>query len=292
MDQVARATTDTRLVAVRRALAGEDVGQVADELGFEPALVERWLAAFLAGGAAALAGQAPTDPAARDRFLALISHEVRTPITVVSGWIDTLRSMGVDQVPAEVLDAALTAMRGHADRLTRLADDLLDSAAVSLGRLQLRLADVDLSAIAEDVVSSLRSERIEAEIAGSLPMRGDGTRLGQIVTNLCNDALARTSRGIRVEVGPAGAPRTHEIRVLVPGTPPPFEEMLALFEPFDRGTGGAHSGLGLYVCRALAVAHGGTCGVDAEDDHLSFWVRLPVAGPSEAVQAAPVAGRR
>lgn len=270
---------DARVLAALEVLTGSDAADVAARAGVEEALVLRWSRQFLDGGTAALRNQGTVDPAARDRFLALVSHELRTPLTVISGWLETLRAMPVDDQDQHLVEAGLTAMASHTDRLIRLAEDLLDSAAVSLGRLRLDEGRVEMTGLAEEVVASFEGRRISAAIEPGLVVDGDRDRLGQMLTNIISDGLARTTGPLTLRIGRADKGAWVDIHLIVPGDPPPFEEMHALFEPFNGGTGNAHTGLGLYVTRALAVAHGGQCGVEADDDSLTLWIRLPVRGP-------------
>ncbi len=272
--------TDVRVEAVLAVLAGDPAAEVASRLRVEETLVVRWTQQFIDGGRANLRGELVVDPANRDRFLALVSHELRTPLAVLTGWIGTLRSMPADSRDPEVVDTGLAAMASHARRMARLADDLLDSAAVSLGRLTLHVDDVDLGDTIIEVASSFEGDRVQVELAPDLRLRGDRTRIAQMFTNLLSDGLRRVTG--EVSLTAADEYPWITARLQVPCAPPPFEEMHALFEPFDAagntGTGDAHTGLGLYVTRALAVAHGGQCGVEVEDDGICFWLRLPVDG--------------
>ena len=280
MRQTTDTDTDPRAAAALAVLGGEPTETVAERMGVAPALVVRWTQQFVAAGAAALQGDHGGDPSHRDRFLALVSHELRTPLAVIRGWTQTLEAMPDRAAEPGLIDAGLRAIAGHTDRLVRLATDLLDSAAVALGRLQLSISEVDLSHVVRDIAASFPGSRVTVDAPPTVVL-ADPDRIGQIVTNLLHDGMGRCRGTLRVGVSADDDWAT--LRVHVPTPPPPFEEMHALFEPFDAGTGDAHTGLSLYVCRALAVAHGGQCGVDAEDE-LEFWVRLPVRGPGVAAR--------
>lgn len=270
----AQTSADPRVSAALAVLAGEPADDVAGRMGLPVALVVRWTQSFVAAGSSALRGDHGGDPAHRDRFLALVSHELRTPLAVMRGWAETLRTVPDVADDPELLATGLAAISGHTERLTRLSCDLIDSAAVTLGRLRLEVCEVDLGAVANEVAASFEGDRIEVDVP-NLALSADPDRLGQILTNLLHDGLGRTHGTLRLTADSDTAWVT--LRLDIPATPPSFDEMHALFEPFDAGTGDVNTGLSLYVCRALAVAHGGQCGVDA-DDTLAYWVRLPIDG--------------
>lgn len=275
---------DVRVHAVLAVLGGESASAVAAELGCAEALVVRWTQQFVHGGSEALKGNGSMDAAARDRFLALLAHEVRTPLTVITGWVHTLEAQLVaaekSATDDPMLGVALTAMSSQCERLRNLADDLRDSAAVAMGRLQLDVTDVDVGSVVGRVVEIYDTARIELVGVEPATIRADAGRLRQMLSNLVADGLSRTVGSLQFRVVDGPATGWVEFRLRVPGPPPPMETMLALFEPFDRGTGDAFVGLGLYVTRALAVAHGGQCGADADDDSITFWIRLPPVPPT------------
>src|SRR5579875_2980834 len=118
-------TTDRRVDAALAVLKGVPVAAVAAEHGVEPDLVERWARLFVEGGKLRLDGRMdPSSYEARDRFLTLIAHEFRTPLTIIAGWVETLRS---GALPPTVTEAALSAIARQVAYLERIARDALDA---------------------------------------------------------------------------------------------------------------------------------------------------------------------
>jgi signal transduction histidine kinase len=208
----------------------------------------------------------------RDQFLSMASHELRTPLTPLKATLELLlRQAEANQVlPLERQRSTLERLRRQVDRLTRLVSDMLDIARLQGGRLSLKRAPMDLSALAREVVDRIqhasREQRTpiqlelpEAPVVG----RWDEQRLDQLLTNLVENA-ARYSppeAPIRVRLR-AEAPRVR-IEVEDQGIGIPAESLPSLFTPFYRARNAAQHyagglGLGLAICREIAERHGGT----------------------------------
>jgi len=226
----------------------------------------------------------------KDEFFALVSHEFRTPLTSVIGYVELVLDDEEDPVSAEHRHF-LGVVDRNATRLLRLVGDLLFAAQVEAGRLQLEPADVDLGRITREAVEAARplaeDRRIElvAEIGGLPPIRGDGDRLGQVLDNLISNALKFTDEGgrVRVSVASGDGHAVIEISDSGPGIAP--EELDRLFERFFRAraaTDGAIPGvgLGLTIVRAIVEAHEGTISVASQPGAgATFRVELP-CGPA------------
>jgi PAS domain S-box-containing protein len=236
---------------------------------------------------------------ARDEFLSVASHELKTPLSALKLQLQLL----LERPPA---DAAATpgwtqAKRGlelanrQVDRLVRLVAALLDVSKINAGRLQLELAEVDLSAIAEEVVARLADEAARSKVAvnvraaGSVVGRWDRLRLEQVVTNLLTNAL-KFGAGKPVDIEIAGRRGVASLTVRDRGMGIAPDDVERVFRRFEQ-TGPARAygglGLGLYIVRQIVEAHGGTIRVESRPSEGStFFVELP-REPS-AMQIAPV----
>ncbi|MFC6344547.1 sensor histidine kinase, partial [Nocardioides hankookensis] len=231
-------------------------------------LVHRWVAAFVEAGAAQVTNT--PDPEAanqRDRFLAAFAHELRTPLTVARGWVAMLEE---DDLPPKMVASSLAKL---ADALARLADRIIDVellAASSLGLTRLEPTYVTIGELAGD----LEGLGEIAGLGGDVGVTVDPDHFRRVLRDLW---LAGRSipvpRSLRLEVAEIGP--WLELRVVREADPIDTEVLQALFEPFDLNDDGTGVTIGLYLARALVVAHGGTLGADQDQDGAVLWVRIP-----------------
>jgi signal transduction histidine kinase/CheY-like chemotaxis protein len=237
----------------------------------------------------------------KDQFLATLAHELRTPLNAILGWSEMLRS---NAVPDSRREHAVEAIFNNAVRQARLIDELLDMARIMAGKLRLEDEDVDPGELvrgALDIVqpdADARQIVLDAAVDPAAPMlRGDSTRLQQIVWNLLSNAVKFTPQGGRIElrVTPAGG----HVRLTVSdsGDGIPREFLPSVFQPFrqaDASPTRLHGGLGLglAIVKQLVEAHGGTIAVDSEGEGKGATVTavLP-AGSSPARASRPIAPR-
>ncbi len=201
----------------------------------------------------------------RRDFVANVSHELRTPLTVIGGFAETLAE---DDPSVESRKRFAAAIRDNAERMRRIVDDLLDISRLESGGWVPSLADVNISAVAEDVLTAIRpiadekGLQIEVQIAaGAETITADRVAVAQILSNLLNNAVRHTSRG-KVVVGSAADPRGVWLSVSDTGDGIPAEHLSRIFERFYRvDTGRAResggTGLGLAIVKHLVEAHGG-----------------------------------
>jgi signal transduction histidine kinase/CheY-like chemotaxis protein len=233
----------------------------------------------------------------KDEFLAILSHELRTPLYAIQGWAQLLRrgSLGAQDV-----ERGLEVIERNARVQTRLIEDLLDMSRIVSGKLRLDLQPLDPTQLVASAVASIRpaadakAVRLLTELephAG--PIRGDPSRLQQVVWNLLSNAVKFTPAGGLVQVTLARDEGEVELSVRDNGCGIGPEFMAHLFERFTqadsrttRASGGL--GLGLSIARHLVELHGGTISArsDGEGRGATFVVRLPVAP-----QAAPEPAR-
>lgn len=258
-------------------LGGSTAEQVAADHNVDPDQVREWVRLLLEGGKLRLDGRMdPTSYEARDRFLTLIAHEFRTPLTIIGGWVETLRSA---DLPPAMTEAALSIIARQVGYLERIARDAVDAGAVARGQLRLVVGSVDLRSLIAGVISSTRDA---AELHGGEPVVvvGDAARLEQVAAEVIAHARRLAGDGpVCVDVTSDATVATTE--VAVSGKRLSFAEAAVLFEPFERADTSIGTGLGLFLCRALLSAHGGEIGVRSDEAATIFWFRVPCAGPSE-----------
>ena len=235
---------------------------------------------------------------AKDQFLATLSHELRSPLSAALHWTHMLRRGLVE--PAKI-DHALEIIERNARAQTRLIEDLLDVTRIASGKLSVELTRVDLGSIVHTAVELVRgaaeSKRIALEVqreADVVPVRGDLTRLQQVLENLLTNAIKFTSGGGRVTVVVRRAGPSAELVVRDTGIGITPDVLPHVFERFQQGDpsiaqqyGGL--GLGLAIARHLVEMHGGT--IEAESDGVhrgaAFTVRLPLDLRSETEKTPP-----
>jgi PAS domain S-box-containing protein len=229
---------------------------------------------------------------ARDRFLSIASHELRTPLNSLQINLQLLlraaRDGSLHDRLAPRAPAILEACERQVKVFTRLVNDLLDISRIAAGRLELRLADVDLAAVVRDAVAHFGPELAQAgcpvTVDADAPAVGrwDRPRLEQVVMNLLSNAL-KYGRGKPVEVSVRADAESARLTVRDHGIGIEPEDRERIFTRFERAvTGHDYGGLGmgLYIVRQLAEALGGSVRVDSEPGAgAAFTVDLPRAGP-------------
>ena len=215
--------------------------------------------------------------AARREFIAKISHDLRTPLTAIKGFVVNLQ----DTAPDEMQDALAT-MDQQTDRLIRLVNDLLTLSRLQRGELQLQRGPIDLAEVVRSAASLVEAKATRLGITLNLdlparrpPLMGDADRLEQVVVNLLDNAIRFSAAGGSIGVKLAEADGRVVLRVLDDGRGPSEEEQARAFEPYYRGQQGG-AGLGLSIAREIVAAHGGR-----------IWLRRRPEGGAEAGFALP-----
>jgi PAS domain S-box-containing protein len=222
----------------------------------------------------------------KDEFLATVSHELRTPLTSMLGWIQMLRA---GTLAPERRERALEVVERNARAQAQLIEDLLDVSRILAGKLRLEVRAVDLSAVVEAALETVRpsaeakSLRLHAALGGGGVVMGDPQRLQQVVWNLLSNAVKFTPVGGAVQVLVERRESTVEVTVADTGQGIARDFQAYVFERFRQAEGGstrAHGGLGLglSIVRQLVELHGGTVGVYSEGEGrgASFTVSLPL----------------
>jgi two-component system OmpR family sensor kinase len=212
----------------------------------------------------------------RKEFVATASHELRTPIFSLGGFVELLRDEDMD---ADTRREFLETMAEQVERLQKLAVDLLDLSRLDAGSVELEHDAVDLSALAREVIGEFRPAvaRHETQLDLRLPARVRATcdreRVAQIVRILLDNALRHTPEGTRVTVS-AGRADGH-IRLTVADLGPGLPDRDQVFERFYTGDATQGAGLGLAIARELAERMEGSLRADAAGTGSAFTLELP-----------------
>ncbi len=242
----------------------------------------------------------------KDEFLATMSHELRTPLNAIFGWVTLLRTRRLDEATQE---RALETIERNARAQKRLIEDLLDVSRIVSGKVALEIVPVDPRRVVEAALESMlpaaqaKGVTIVPTLAsGAGTVRGDYSRLQQVVCNLLSNAIKFTPAGGRVEVHLARRGDDAEIRVIDSGQGIKPEFLPLVFDRFRQEDGSISRrhgglGLGLAIVRHLVELHGGSVEAHSagEGQGSQFIVRIPAraAGNSptpgaDETGAAPV----
>lgn len=209
----------------------------------------------------------------KDEFLAMVAHELKTPLTAVKGYLQLILrmarrkemgSMGPKEFGMlEIADRQVT-------RLSQLVFDLLDFSMIRMGRLDLRCVDFSLTSLAKDLLAQMQemAPEVVLDLEGSPDsmVRADPHRVEQVLANLVSNAMKATAPGGRVHVkigrdGDSVITSVHDS-----GAGIPREIQGRVFDRFYRGPDRSHEGLGLglYISREIVDAHGGRIWLESE----------------------------
>lgn len=214
-------------------------------------------------------------------FLGIVGHELRTPVTTIKANAQlverTVRAALTSDLPPTLVSrleracAMLSQTDRQANRLNRLIEDVLDVTRIQSGKLELRLATIDLGTVVREMVKAQRQAWPQREITLTLPAQpcavlADADRIGQVVTNYLTNALKYSAPDTSVAVRMTCT--AQRVRVAVrdhgPGLPP--DAITHIWEPFHQVEGihqqsGSGMGLGLHICQEIVARHSGQVGV-------------------------------
>lgn len=234
---------------------------------------------------ARLYGAARHATRARDDVLAVVSHDLRNPLSAISMCTAALREGSADPAAREGLLGAIAEAADWAQRLIR---DLLDVSALDAGALALERTPVGVGEIVDRATSMLAGDYDERGVAlatdvadPQLRVHADPDRVVQVIANLLGNAVKFTERGGRVTVRVRGEAGVASIAVEDTGRGIPQEEQARIFDRYwqsRRGASRRGSGLGLAIAKGIVEAHGGTIGVTSEPGRGStFTFAIPLA---------------
>jgi len=217
----------------------------------------------------------------RDLFVATLAHDLRQPVSVINGAAYLLEHRDRRRPPAGEI---VRRIGSSAAQLDELVNELLDVGSVRVaGEIALDRQPVDLGDLASNVTRGLQltdaGRVLLIELSDDLVGHWDERRLRRIVQNLVENALQHSPKNSHVTVSCRRDGAYAILSVENECAPLGDEEVEQLFEPFHRTAGRGHTGLGLYIARALARAHGGDVRARWRDGAVEFVVTLPTAAP-------------
>jgi PAS domain S-box-containing protein len=223
----------------------------------------------------------------KDEFLATLSHELRTPLMAIHGWAQILES---ENLTEDMVRKAAEMISRNTRMQSKIVDDLLEMNRILMGRVRLDVLPVDLTAIIEAAIESVRPSadaknirlfKVLDSLAG--PVRGDPTRLQQVVWNLLSNAIKFTPKGGRVEVALERINSHVEISVSDTGIGIKPDFLTKVFDRFSQAESSISRsynglGLGLAIVKNLVELHGGTVQAKSLGDGkgATFRVALPL----------------
>ena len=234
--------------------------------------------------------------AMKDEFVSTVSHELRTPMTSVAGSLGLLAGGAAGELPEKAVRLVAIA-QANSQRLVRLINDILDIEKIEAGKLSLAAEPLDLRDIA---IRSIEGAAGYAEALGvslnlidgvAAPVRGDGDRLVQVVTNLLSNAAKFSPRGgeVLINVLPERRLARLSVKDFGPGVPESFRSRI--FSKFAQADGSdsraqGGTGLGLAISREIAERHGGRLWFESTPgEGATFHLDLPLRAESWDSQA-------
>ncbi len=218
----------------------------------------------------------------QDDFVSTISHELRTPLGFIKGYSTSL--LRDDTVWDEATQREfLTIIDEEADRLARLIEDMLELARLQSKTLQFKFSPVRMDALMRDVATRINVHHPELKVTFNVqtipPIRGDGMRLSQVFENLFSNAI-KYSPGSEIIIGMSATPENIRITFADKGEGIPEDYLPFVFERFYRVPGErtvTGTGLGLYICKQIIMAHHGNIWVESVlGEGATFIIELPV----------------
>ncbi len=235
----------------------------------------------------------------RNSFLANVSHDLRTPMTTIAGFIEGINS---GAIPPEKHEYYLGIISSEIHRLSRLVSQLLDVSRLESGDKKFVFADFDIAEMARIILISfeqkIEEKRLDVEFIAEqdkMMANGDVDAIHQVLYNLCHNAIKFANEGGRfiIRIEHAGAKKI-KVSVLDDGECLTGEDKERVFDRFyksdqSRGLDKNGVGLGLYICKTIVEAHGEKIGVISETEGCEFWFTLKEGEPAERRALKPVA---
>ena len=213
----------------------------------------------------------------KDRFVMTASHEMRTPLTAVVGYIELLKEYN-ETLPVEARADFIAKARQGCEELTFLVGNIMDASRVDIDADNLKLKPVALLETVKQILEllepAIKSEQrlVDVRIAEDMHVRADAIRLPQVILNLLNNTLKYSQAGSRIEISAVCVGNEAVLSVRDYGYGIPLDDQQRIFERFTRLDRDMNSmvrgaGLGLSICKQLVEAMGGRIWVESSGQH-------------------------
>jgi two-component system CheB/CheR fusion protein len=221
-----------------------------------------------------------------EEFLSLVSHEIKNPLTSITGYADFAEDAVKNNDHSSALES-LEIVRSEARRILRLAEDLLDASCVKAGKFRLNIGHVDLAGVVGRIMTryaATSGRNIEVCAPSLFPIiRGDSCRIAQVVENLVSNAIKYSPDRSPIHVLLDSDPTVVRLSISNGGTMIPPDKLAMLFQRFSRlrvdGDGNGRrkgTGLGLYISKQIVEMHGGKIRVSSTaEEGTTFTIELP-----------------
>jgi len=227
----------------------------------------------------------------REEFISVVAHDLRSPLTVITGFIGLLQRLPPEQHGSPQEQRALASILNAAKRLDRMVGDLLDASRIEASRLSLTKERVDLPALVREVVERsfeiTKGHPLKVEVRGDIPeVEADPARLEQVLTNLLSNAAKYSYPGTEILTELESRDGEVVVSVTNQGEGIKPEERESIFTRFRRTRTAEEGrvpglGLGLYITKGLVEAHGGRIWVESEiGKSTTFRFTLPAPPPA------------
>ncbi|MBL8023855.1 MAG: HAMP domain-containing histidine kinase [Elusimicrobia bacterium] len=239
----------------------------------------------------------------KDEFVSSVSHELRSPLAAISGYVELMTRKPLEQIPIEKRTKAFNIILDSTTRLTQFINDILDLAKLKAGRVDIRKTPFSVAKALDETMSlfapllekkNITSRVLAAENLPALP--ADDEKMRQVITNLVSNAYKFTPEGgvLTLDAKDTGVEITVSVSDTGIGIPKEFIEHL--FERFKQvpGTrqkmgGPKGTGLGLAIAKGIVEAHGGRIWAESEPGQgTTFFFTLPKVAPAHAVADARI----
>ena len=225
----------------------------------------------------------------RNSFLANVSHDLRTPMTTISGFIDGILS---GAIPEEQHEHYLGVISGEVHRLSRLVSQLLDISRLESGDRKFNFVDFDVAEVSRLILLSFEQKidqkKLDVEFYSeedAMSVNADKDAIYQIIYNLCHNAIKFSKEGGKFTINISRIPgKKIKVSIYDQGQVVSAEDAKRIFDRFyktdkSRGLDKSGVGLGLYICKTIIDAHGQTIRHEPHDDGCEFWFTLKEGEP-------------
>jgi signal transduction histidine kinase len=213
----------------------------------------------------------------KDDFVSSVSHELRSPLSAIAGYVELLRSKPIQEILPEKREKAFEIIQLSTERLTHFINDILDLAKLKAGHVEIRPRSLNIKEMADGLESLfhplLEKKRIEftVDVPGNVPViAADEEKIRQVLTNLVSNALKFTPDGGKIGISARNQTEFVQVSVSDSGPGIPEEAREAVFEKFKQiksampfAGGQKGTGLGLAIARGNVEAHGGRIWIES-----------------------------